>query len=424
MALRKALGPVQLSLFGIGAIVGAGIYSVIGIAAGDAGRGMWVSFLAASVVALLTACSYAELASMSTKAGAEYQYLKLAFPRLPGLATTAGMLIALNAAATAATVALAFAGYLGAFVDWPGPVVAAGLLLACTALNVLGIRHSAWVGIALIVVEVSGLLLLIAAGLLHGEPAQALAWPAAADSAGIFAATALVFFVYIGFEDIANLSEEARQPKRDVPRALLVGVVVTSALYFLVVLAALALVAPDVLAASERPLTTAAATIAPWLGQALAFAALVATASTALITLISISRLLYGMAREGDMPAPLGRELKSRQSPWLAAIVLGAAACALVPLGSVEKAASVSALGILLVFTAIHAAVVALRLRQPGRARGFRVAWAIGPVPLPTALGAAGCIALATRFDSTTYAVVGGVLALAAVVHLIRRRRK
>jgi APA family basic amino acid/polyamine antiporter len=423
VALRRALGPVQLGLYAVGAIVGAGIYSVIGVAAGEAGRGMWLSFVAASVVALLTALSYAELASLSSKAGAEYQYLKLAMPRLRGLPTTVGMLIALNAAATAATVALAFAGYLDVFVPAPAPLVAAGLLLLCTGLNVLGIRESTWVGVSLIVVEVAGLLLLIGTGLLRGEPSQALEWPAAADAGGIFAATALVFFVYIGFEDIANLSEEAREPKRNVPRALLIGVALTSVLYFLVVLATLALVAPEDLADSDRPLSMATATVAPWLGKALAVAALVATASTALITLVSISRLLYGMARERDMPAAFGRELASRRSPWVAALVLGAAACALLPLGSVERTASVSALGILLVFTSIHVAVVVLRHRQPGRRRGFRVAWAIGPVPVPTALGALGCVALATRFEPVTYLVVGSVLGLAALVHGVRRWR-
>lgn len=422
MALQRSLGPLQLIFYGVGTIVGAGIYSVIGAAAGEAGHGLWLSFVLAAIAAGLTGLSYAELSAMLPRAGAEYQYLKQAFPAWRAIAVIAGTVIGLNAAATAATVSLAFSGYLSVFVELPAAVVAVGLLAACTALNIAGLRQSTWVTIAFVCIEVGGLLLLIGTGLAAGEPGEAIRLPQREHLDGVVAAAALAFFVYIGFEDIANLGDEAREPKRDLPRALLISIVLTTAIYLLVVWAALALVSPEQLAGSRSPLTLVAGTVKPWIGQTLAVAALFATASTALVTLISISRLLYGMARDGDLPSLLRRELPGRRTPWVAALVLFAAACALLPLGNVGDTARVSSLGILLVFTCVHAALIALRLRDPKRERPFRVPFAIGRVPVLPVIGGLYCIVLATNFPATAYLIVGGVVAAAAIVHWLMRR--
>lgn len=228
--------------------MGAGIFTIIGSAAGLVGNALWVSLLFAGAAAFLTALSYAELIAMMPKARAEYQFLKAGFPEAPLVSFLAGFLIALNAAATSATVSLAFAGYLKVFLEVPVPLTALALLTLCTALNIAGLRQATWVGIGVIVIEVSGLLLLIAMGLKKGGPGSAITLPSFGDGAGIFAAAALVFFVYIGFENVANLSEEAKDARRDVPRALLWSVSLTSLLYLLVVWAVLSVVEPRQLA--------------------------------------------------------------------------------------------------------------------------------------------------------------------------------
>lgn len=145
--------------------MGAGIFTIIGSAAGLVGNALWVSLLFAGAAAFLTALSYAELIAMMPKARAEYQFLKAGFPEAPLVSFLAGFLIALNAAATSATVSLAFAGYLKVFLEVPVPLTALALLTLCTALNIAGLRQATWVGIGVIVIEVSGLLLLIAMGL-------------------------------------------------------------------------------------------------------------------------------------------------------------------------------------------------------------------------------------------------------------------
>ncbi len=420
-ALKRTLNMPQLAFYGVGTIVGAGIYSVIGAAAGLAGHYLWVSFLLAGTAAFLTVLSYAELASALPKAGGEYQYVKLAFKKLPLLAFMAGFLIAVNAAATSATVSIAMAGYLRVFVDLPGPLISLALLAVCTAINIRGISESTWASIALICVEVGGLLVLIACGVFDGAWDKLTSGAAPLSAGGIFSATALIFFVYIGFEDIVNLSEEANKPRRDVPRALLISVIVTSTIYLLVALSVVALVPPETLMQSDSPLEAAASTVSPLAGTVLAVTALFATSSTALISLISISRLLFGMARDGDMPKPLAKILPGRRTPWVAALVLFAFACALLPLGRVEIVASISSFGILLVFITVQAAVIRLRFTQPDLARGFRVPLNIGEVPVPAVIGIVFCAALLTRFEGIVYAIGGGFLVFGCVLHWTHR---
>src|SRR5688572_1863698 len=137
--LKRTLSLPQLIFYGVGTMVGAGIYSVIGAAAEEAGAQLWVSFIFAGIAAFLTVLSYAELVSMFPKTGAEYNFLKAAFPDQPVFSFMAGYLIALNASATSATVALAFAGYLGVFVMTPEALTALALLAVCTVVNIVGI---------------------------------------------------------------------------------------------------------------------------------------------------------------------------------------------------------------------------------------------------------------------------------------------
>lgn len=421
--LARTLSLPQLVLLGVGTIVGAGIYSVIGVVAGLAGRALWASMLLAAAAAGLTALSYAELVSARHRAGAEYQFMRAAFPRWPLLAYLAGFFIVLNCTATAAAVALSFAGYLRGFVDAPATTIAWLLLAACTALNIAGIRQSAWVGMALVAVEVGGLLLVIALGFARGEPAQALGPIGPGQAVPVLTGAALVFFAYIGFEDMTNLSEETTRPVRDMPRALLGAVLVTALLYLLLVWAVLSLVTPQELAASSAPLADAARRAAPWSGPVVRVAALFATASTALMVLVSITRLVFAMAREGDFPAMLARTSRGRQAPWAAALLLFAGSGALLPLGRVEIAASVSALGILVAFCGVHAALIALRLHPSGPPPAFRSPLALRRVPLLAVLGIAANLLLMTQFDATAYAVTAVTLAAGLLVYAAMRRR-
>jgi len=159
--LKRTLGTWALGLYGLGAILGAGIYSVIGAAAGKAGDGLWQSFIASGFVALLTALSYAELATAFPKAGAEFVYLREALPSRKWIAFTVGVMIALSSAATVATVSIAFAGYLREMIDVPAAPTAIALLVLLTVVGIWGVRESALMTAIFTIIETGGLLLVI-----------------------------------------------------------------------------------------------------------------------------------------------------------------------------------------------------------------------------------------------------------------------
>ena len=169
MQLKPVLGPVQLVFYSVGVIIGAGVYSVIGSAAGLAQQSLWLSFVVGAVVALLTGFSYAEMTTSYPQAGAEYLYLRRALPRSDFASFGVGLVLLLGGAAAAATVAVAFGGYLRAFVDVPTGMSAFILLIVCTAFNIFGLRESSWVNMVFTCVEVAGLLLVIAAGLTRAD---------------------------------------------------------------------------------------------------------------------------------------------------------------------------------------------------------------------------------------------------------------
>ncbi|HEX2021767.1 MAG TPA: APC family permease, partial [Candidatus Thermoplasmatota archaeon] len=323
--LRRALGFGSLSFYGIGLILGAGVYSILGEAAGAAGSALWLAFLLGSVVALLTGLSYAELATMHPKAGAEYVYLEEAWPKASWLRAMVGWTLAAAGTAMAATVALAFAGYASLFVGAPAWILALALLAAVGVLNVVGIREAAWANVLFTLAEAAGLVALIVVGATRPGFGEAFL---AAPHPGVLAGAGLVFFAFLGFEDVANLAEEARRPGRDLPRAILTAVGVSSALYVLTAAASVALLDPARLAGSPSPLADAMREGAPALAGALGGVALFATANTALISVTAVSRLLFGMARGGDAPPALARTLPRRATPALgvAAACAGAAA--------------------------------------------------------------------------------------------------
>jgi APA family basic amino acid/polyamine antiporter len=408
--LERALGIPLLSLYGIGSILGAGIYSVIGEAAGRSGGALWMSFGLAALIAGLTAASYAELATALPRAGAEYAYLRRAFPRWPVAAGATGLLLALSSAATAATVSIAFSGYLAELIAVPRGGSSFALLALLTAVAALGIQHSAWTAAVLTAIEAGGLVLVIAAGFAAPHPTPALS---AAPGPGVIGAAALVFFAYLGFENVANLAEEAREPARALPVALLASLAISSLLYLGVALAVVALAPPEALAASDAPLASAVAAVWPRAGRAMDWIALCATANTALASLLTGSRLLYGAARGGDLPRPLAA-VSRRKIPWVASLIVAAVAVALLPLGSVALVAGLSSFASLLAFFAVHAALVALRRREPGLERPFRVPFSIGRLPLLPLVGAGSSLLLVAALERAV--LWRGALALAAVV--------
>ena len=226
MALKKQLGFLPVMLSGIGIILGAGIYALIGKAAGVAGYGVWLSFVLAAIVAGFTGLSYAELSSMIPKAGAEFHYAKKAFGKSIGFFTA--WLLVLAGFISAATVALGFGGYLQAFAGIPLIAGAIALLIACTIIIYFGIRQSTGIASVFTIIEAAGLLIIIAIGLplLFSPAIIGKVFDFGSFSMQfIVQAAALIFFAYIGFEEIARLAEETKDAERNIPKALLISII-------------------------------------------------------------------------------------------------------------------------------------------------------------------------------------------------------
>lgn len=406
---------------GVGVILGAGIYALVGKAAGLAGNAVWVSFLGAAAFSALTGLSYAELSSFIPRAGGEYYYAQRAFgDRVAFLVT---WLLLAGLALVSATVALGFAGYLSALLGTP-PIPAALAAIAVSAgLLVYGIRESAWFAGFCTLLEVAGLLVIIALGAPHLGEVSLLDAPH--GSGGVASAAALIFFAYIGFEEIVQLSEEARDPTRTIPRALLLSIVVTTVLYVLVAMAAVSLVDWEVLGTSEAPLARAVeASLGAGGVASMSVIALFATFNTVLVMLLAAARLLWGMAGDGVLPAGLSRVHPRRKTPWVATLLVSAmAACFVVGLRETEVVANVSNFALFATFIVINGAVVALRFREPDMPRPFRVPGAIAGVPLVPVLGVAGAIALMMRTGLLAALVSAGLVVAGIGVRAATARR-
>jgi len=256
-ALKRVLGPAALTLYAVGDILGAGIYALVGKVAGEAGTAAWLSFGVAALLAVLTGFTYAELSSRFPVAAGAAAYCKRAFAH-PAIAFVVGMLVLASGITSAATVSLAFSGYLAPFVTVPpllGSVVLLGLM---TFISYRGMETSSNVNIVLTIAEVSGLLLVLAVGFWFASGLEASVkleriLPDASVAAVLGGAT-VAFYSYIGFEDTANVAEEVRDPRRVMPRAILGAIGASCLIYVGVTVAALLTLPADVLARSEAPL--------------------------------------------------------------------------------------------------------------------------------------------------------------------------
>jgi amino acid transporter len=363
--LNRRIGPVLLTFYGLGVMVGAGIYVLVGAVAGQAGDLAWLAFLVAGLVAAPSAMSFAELSSRLPEAGGEVAYLRSAFGS-DLLASAVGVAIILAGTFSAAAVLRGGVGYLTGVVDVSqgGALIVIGLALCAVA--VIGIVESLAFAAILTVIELAGLGLVVTAGLLAPEIASTPPEVAASSlSLGVLAAAALAFFAFIGFEDMVNLAEEVRQPEYTMPRAILVALGLVTAVYMLVAFAATRAVAPSALAASERPLALVWEAGFGVGGGFLAAIAVVAALNGVLAQIVMAARVLFGMGRRVPRLAWF-HHVHPRFGTPVRGTVLVSAAVIVGALGlPVAELAELSATVLLGVFVTVNAALIRLKHKTP-----------------------------------------------------------
>ncbi|MGB2720594.1 MAG: APC family permease [Rhodococcus sp. (in: high G+C Gram-positive bacteria)] len=417
--LRQAVSGKMLFVFILGDVLGAGIYALVGEIAGEVGGAIWLPMLVALLMALLTAASYAELVTKYPRAGGAAVFAQRAYGR-PLVSFLVGFSMLAAGVTSAAGLALAFSGdYLGVFLDVPAVPAAVVFLLLVGLLNARGITESLRANLAMTIVEVSGLVLIVAlAGLVlsrgDGTPSRVLEFTdETTPTLAVLGAALLAFYSFVGFETSANIAEEVEDVRRVYPRALLGAVTAAGVVYVLVGLAVSTVVPADTLAQSSGPLlevvAAADAGIPPWV---FGLVALIAVANGALLTMIMASRLTFGMARDGLLPGALAKVLPGRKTPWAAIVATTVVAMVLCSTGSVAALAETVVLLLLFVFISTNVAVLVLRSDRADSGH-FRT-----PTALPV-LALITCAVLLTQQSAATWLRAGLLLAVGVALYFV-----
>ncbi|MAK60561.1 MAG: hypothetical protein CMK09_06255 [Ponticaulis sp.] len=363
MELKRSLGLVSLTLYGVGVTLGAGIYVLIGETAATAGTLAPVSFLIALVAALLSGLSFAELAGRYPMSAGEAVYVQEAFGK-PWFSQIVGAAVVFTGLFSSATVLQGFSGYAVALVGLPAwaLIIMAALLL--TGLALWGVKESVWAAAGVTIFEAGGLLVIIALAAPQAMESPAEFVAVANPALGVMAGAAIAFFAFIGFEDIVNMSEETREPTRTVPRAILATMVITGLIYMAIAWVAVTAVSPTDLAAATDPMAEILRQTGHPGDEAISIIAVVAILNGALINMLMASRVLYGMAKKGLAPAILGQVNTARKTPHVATLLVTAfvlTLALLVPLSGLARATSFLTL---CVFLLINLSLIVLRRKH------------------------------------------------------------
>lgn len=422
--LKRGMGLFHLTMYGVGLILGAGIYVLIGEATGLAGDSVWIAFVLGSIVALFAGLSYAELSSIFPKASAEYTFIKNAFKN-NFLAFIIGWLTAITSMITAATVALGFGGYFSEFLNIPITISAIVLIGILSIINFIGIRESSWTNTIFTIIEVAGLILIIIIGFTISEPEQVNYFESPTGFTGIIIAFVLIFFAFVGFEDMVNVAEEVRNPKKVIPRAIILSVMISGIIYVLVSLAIVRVINWEDLSLSAAPLADVAKRGLGTQGHIIfSGIALFAITNTVLITLVAGSRMIYGMAREKSFPDILAKVHSKTKTPWVAIIVIMLIAIGFSFIGDIVIVANITVFAVVITFAAVNLTVIVLRYTEPNIERKFRVPINIGKFPILPMFGLGISVYMAFQFQIQVVLVGLMIISIGTVFYLLYEKRK
>lgn len=422
--LSRSIGLVALILYGVGDILGAGIYGLVGKAAGEMGNAAWLGFMVSMCAAVFTGLSYASLGSRYPKAAGAVFVTSRAF-NMGFLSYIVGLAILASGLTSMAAASHAFAGYLKGILEFLP--IQVGILIFAGAVTLLvyrGIKESIWTNSLFTIIEVGGLLFIIFFGISYigsvdyfdatspANPTGELTFPLLVGGA------VLTFYSFIGFEDMLNVAEEVIDPRKNIPRALITAIFASSVVYVLICLIAVSVMSPAELAVSSEPLVDVVRQIAPWMPtNVYGLIALIAVANTALLNFVMGSRLLYGMSDQGLFPKFFAKVHPTRLTPHRAVFLVGGILVLLTMAGNIATLARATSVLLLLCFVVVNIALMVLKNKDriPG---AFEV-----PLIVP-ALGAIICLAMLTQTRTEEWLIAGSILALISVLYFLMKPSK
>ena len=423
-ALKRTITLFQATLFGIGLILGAGIYVIIGEAAKIAGNLLWISFLLSSFLALCTAFSYAELSSLFPKSAAEYVYVKNATKKL-SISIFVGYLTILVSIVSASAVAIGFSNYLSVFLPMYDPIFYSIILVSILSfINFYGIRESIWFNTIFTIIELSGLIIIILIGLMFGNFSNIDFFESPISSTSlnnnnnflvliglIFGSSALIFFAYYGFENIPNIAEETRNPSKTISQAILLSIIITTIVYVLVVITSLGLVTWQELATSNVPLALVIEKVLQNKVGSLIISliALFATTNTVLMMLVSSSRIMYGMSKDDALFNPFSKIHDKTKTSWLAILVSAFMSITVIIIFSNEISAvsKIAVFGIFTVFVFVNFSYILIKFKGQSSSYFSSISHSFSilnykKVPILAILGIIISVVMLSQLDLTT----------------------
>ncbi len=366
--LIRSLGLTHSVLYGLGVTIGAGIYVLVGIAAGRSGFYAPLAFIIAAILLLFSAASFAELGTRMPVSASEAAYVEAGFKR-DWLTLAVGVLVIVTASISGATISVGSAGYVSVFVALPSPVLITGVVLLMGLIACLATVHSVTFAGIMTLIEIGGLLLIISAGFLENPEIvtrlpEALPPFTSAAWTGIAGTALIAVFAFIGFEHLVNVSEEMKQPRYTLPRALFLTLGITVALYALIVWIAVITVPPDELFKSPAPLALVFERLTGMPLITIGGIAVVATLNGVIVHMIMIARVIYGLADANRLPKALAAINSVTNTP-IRATVIGIVLILVLALAvPLEGLAELTSRATLVIFSMVNLALIRIRMRE------------------------------------------------------------
>ena len=367
--LVRSLTLTHAVLYGLGVTIGAGIYVLVGLAAGRSGMHAPLAFMGAALVMAFSAASFAELGTRMPVSASEAAYVQAAF-RLDWLSLCIGLLVVTTAIVSAATISVGSAGYVAVFLPIPAPWIISGVVLAMGVVACLATVQSVTFAGVMTLIEVGGLALIIVAGLGHGTDVVTRLpeiWPSAGDTTawiGIAGTALTAVFAFIGFEHLVNVAEEMKEPSCTLPRALFLTLGLTALIYGVVVWIAVTVVPPQELARSSAPLAVVFERLTGLPLVTMSGIAIVATLNGVIVHMIMIARVLYGLADQGSLPKALTRLNPVTHTPLLATAIGVSAILVLALAVPLAGLADLTAGFTLVIFAIVNLALIRIKSRN------------------------------------------------------------
>jgi basic amino acid/polyamine antiporter, APA family len=397
--LKRTLNLAEIIFFAAGVILGAGVYTVIGQAAGQAGNMLWLSFSIAALTALFSLFAYAELCALYPYSGGEFSFVSESL----GIrwAYVVGTMVVLSGIISAATISIGFAGYLSELVEAPEKLSALCIIGFIFLVNVLGIRHSSIVNIIFTILEVCGLIFVLYSAAPDVGNIHYLEMPEGGVS-GLLTAAAICFFAFTGFEDGVKLAEETKNPEKTIPKGLFIATTIVVIIYLLMSVAVVSTIPFKELAESGSPLSVVVEKRYGSTGAiVIAIVALFSTSNSLLSNMLGASRILYNFGKKNKKVKWFSRLLPKRKTPIIALLACAGITAVFSLIGDIKKVALITNFFVFLTFLLINISVIHLRIKKKNKERPFRIPGNVRNIPVVSV------VAIAMLLVLLVYTVVG-----------------